>query len=252
MVKRTFAIVLACCGLVSPCRADTLIAQLFPLSGEVRLRNPSAAPISFAYYQIASASGALNPALGVWKSISGNYDVNGNGFIDPADAWTKISAVSTQLTEGVFSGPGGSLAADRAISLGQIWSPVSYPLPDLVFTILHPDTTPVTVTTQFAVAGDYDLNGTVNALDYTIWRQNFGSTTSLNADGNLNGVADAADYVMWRNNLGLSLPGAGGGTAKLVLGGAVPEPAAAVLFVCGAAFLAVIQRGRARRAARCG
>lgn len=251
MVRRTTAIVLACVGLVAPGRADSLVAQLFPLSGEVRLRNASATPVSFAFYQIDSASsGSLNPSSLVWKSISGNYDVNGNGFIDPANAWTKISAVSTQLTEGVFSGPGGSLTANRAISLGQIWN-AALPF-DLAFTIQHPDTTPVTVTTQFAVAGDYDSNGTVNSFDYIIWRQNFGSTTSLNADGDLNGVVDATDYDIWRSNLGRSLPGAGSGAAKLALNGAVPEPAIGFLLVCGTACLALIGRGRGRRAARCG
>jgi len=248
MLKRTLAISFICVGLTVPSRADSLVAQLFPLSGEVRLRNASATPVSFAYYQITSVSGALNPSIGVWKSISDNYDVSGNGVVDSTNDWTKISAISTQLTEGVFIGPGGSLPASRAISLGQIWNPVLYPLPDLAFTIQQSDVTPVTVTTQFAVAGDYDLNGTVNSFDYTAWRQNFGSTTSLNADGNLNGVVDAADYAIWRNNLGLSLPGAGSGASKLVLGGAVPEPAAALLFVCGAAFLGLIGRGRGRRA----
>lgn len=252
MLKYTIAIVLTLIGSVAPCRADSLVAQLFPLSGEVRLRNTSALPVSFVYYEINSPSGALNPSGAVWKSISDNYDVSGNGLVDPIANWTKIAATSTQLAEGVFSGPGGSLPALRSISLGQIWGPALYPFPDLTFDIQKGDESLVTVVTQFAIAGDYNSDGTVNQTDYTIWRQNFGSAVSLDADGNLNGVVDAGDYVVWRNNLGLSLPGSGSGAAKLVAGGAVPEPAAGLLLIGGAAFLAFIRRGRERRAVRCG
>lgn len=53
--------------------------------------------------------------------------------------------------------------------------------------------------------GDYDLSGTVNADDYAVWRDSFGSTESLAADGNLDGVVDAADYTIWRDNLGREL-----------------------------------------------
>lgn len=251
MLKYTFAIALTLIGTIAPCRADSLVAQLFPLSGEVRLRNTSSLPVSFVFYEINSPSGALNPSGAVWKSISDNYDVSGNGLVDPVANWTKIAATSTQLAEGVFSGPGGSLPALRSISLGQIWGPALYPFPDLTISIQQADESPVAVVTQFAVAGDYNSDGTVNQADYTIWRQNFGSAVNLDADGNLNGIVDAGDYVVWRNNMGLSLPGIGSGVAKLVAGAAVPEPTAGLLLI-SAAFIAVIRRGRERRAVRCG
>jgi hypothetical protein len=251
MVHRTLiqATVILAAGLsaCSPCPAAGLSAQLFPLTGEVRLRNTSVAAVPFVYYSITSPSAALNSSATVWKSISDYYDVSGNGFIDPSFNWTKISATSSQLTEGAFSGPGGSLAAFRSVSLGQIWNPASYPSNDLTFTVLQADSSPVTITTQYAVAGDYNSDGTVNALDYAVWRQSFGSTTSLNADGDLDGIVDAADYVVWRSNFGHSLPGAGsavGGGASLSLS-AVPEPAAAILLLtAGCAVLTARARGR--------
>lgn len=66
--------------------------------------------------------------------------------------------------------------------------------------------------------GDYNGNGSVDAADYTVWKDNFGSNTALAADGNLNGVVDAADYTIWKDNFGFAA------AANLAI--AVPEPAA--------------------------
>jgi hypothetical protein len=49
-----------------------------------------------------------------------------------------------------------------------------------------------------AIAGDFDRNVTVDQGDYDSWRNSFGSTTDLSADGNHNGAVDTADYVIWR------------------------------------------------------
>jgi hypothetical protein len=242
---------LFCLALGVPAAADTLDAQLFPLTGEVRFHNPNGVAVPFVYYSISSITnhvGALNPTNPPWRSITDYYDVSGNGFIDATHEWTKLSATSTELTEGPFTGPGGSLQALRSVTLGSIWNPGVVPYTDLVFDI-HQDTQAVTVNIQLAVAGDYDHNGTVNQADYTVWRQNFGSTSLLDADGNINGVVDAADYMIWRKNVGNSLPGAGSGSG-LSLGlvsGAVPEPTTGALIWLGGS--ALLLRARRRRAA---
>ena len=67
---------------------------------------------------------------------------------------------------------------------------------------------PVGQTTEsFSVlAGDANGDLTVDASDYSIWVQNYGSTSNLAADWNRDGVVNAADYTMWRDNLGESIP----------------------------------------------
>ncbi|MEM9916023.1 MAG: hypothetical protein AAF911_13795 [Planctomycetota bacterium] len=52
------------------------------------------------------------------------------------------------------------------------------------------------------LAGDYNGNGSVDAADYTIWADSFGSTIALAADGNGDGIVDAADYTVWADNFG--------------------------------------------------
>ncbi|MEM1028469.1 MAG: dockerin type I domain-containing protein [Planctomycetota bacterium] len=66
------------------------------------------------------------------------------------------------------------------------------------------------------LAGDYNGDGSVNAADYTVWADNFGSTTDLRADGNDDGAVNAADYTIWADNFGV--------TASLEQPNIIPEP----------------------------
>lgn len=91
-------------------------------------------------------------------------------------------------------------------------------------------------------AGDYDFNGTVNAADYTVWRNSFGSTTDAAADGNGNGVVDMADFVLWRDTLGQS-GGPSAGAGSLVTG-EVPEPTSLILAAVGGVLLSGFWRRR--------
>lgn len=86
-----------------------------------------------------------------------------------------------------------------------------------------------------AVPGDYNSDGTVNAADYTIWRDTLGSTTDLRANGDDNGASrnliDAADYAFWKARFDNGSNGAGGVQSNNVGLQQVPEPPTVVLLL---------------------
>jgi hypothetical protein len=84
--------------------------------------------------------------------------------------------------------------------------------------------------------GDYNFDGKVDASDYIVWKNNFGSKTAAEADGNGNGVVDDADYTVWRDTLG-QMSGPGSGAAS-----AAPEPGAWLLVLTGLPALWLVKR----------
>ena len=83
-------------------------------------------------------------------------------------------------------------------------------------------------TTAPTLAGDFNNDGTVDAADYTVWRDNLGngSEASLNGNGDgLDGV-DAGDYALWAANFGNT-------ASSSATAAAVPEPSAGVLLLAG-------------------
>jgi hypothetical protein len=85
--------------------------------------------------------------------------------------------------------------------------------------------------------GDYNDDGTVNAADYTVWRNTVHSTTNWAADGNGDRAVDRDDYIIWKNNYGSS-------GAATIASPAIPEPVSLVLFVGGLAAIATRRRPR--------
>lgn len=82
-----------------------------------------------------------------------------------------------------------------------------------------------TVAGLLALEGDFNADGTVDAADYTVWRNGLGTTYT------------EADFRVWRSNLGAT---AGTGSSAAV---AVPEPGALALLLVGMA-CAVVRRRR--------
>ena len=82
------------------------------------------------------------------------------------------------------------------------------------------------------VPGDYNDDGTVDAADYTVFRDNLGQNVTLpneNPAAATPGVVDLEDYTFWANNFGE--PTAPASSAS------VPEPGALVLGLMAAGWL---------------
>jgi hypothetical protein len=81
-------------------------------------------------------------------------------------------------------------------------------------------------------AADLNLDGTVDAADYTIWRDNNLLTTGAthsNGDANGDGAVNDDDWILWSENFGKS-------TAPEILSASVPEPASGILLTLSLAF----------------
>jgi hypothetical protein len=99
-------------------------------------------------------------------------------------------------------------------------------------------------TTPVGLAGDYNNDGMVDAVDYTVWRNNLGDTdeTNINNNGDGQNGVDPADYTLWKDHYGDGAPGGGG-----IAGGIIPEPASGVLLLVAAISSSGTRRGpRAR------
>ena len=146
--------------------------------------------------------------------------------VDPAVIlveWTVNGVLSTANTDETFDvaieglGPGNHTITARAYDEVLDYSFTGGAL-DLVRSGYSAMEQFVSWSVLIPTAGDYDRNGVVDTDDYDVWRDAYGSTELLNADGNDDGVVDAADYVVWRDAF-----------ANAASGVSVPEPTGSIL-----------------------
>lgn len=93
----------------------------------------------------------------------------------------------------------------------------------------EPDVSILAGETAPGTPGDFNGDGTVDAADYTIWRDNLGlmgGATPSQGDANGDGNVTSDDYVLWKSNFGDSGNGAFVGANATA---AVPEPSTFLL-----------------------
>lgn len=94
-------------------------------------------------------------------------------------------------------------------------------------------------------AGDYNLNGIVDAADYVVWRKKLGSSTALPNDDTPGVGPD--DYTRWRSHFGQT---GGSGVGAVLTGTAIPEPSSFLMLLLAVVWL-VAPTARAATKNRC-
>ena len=210
-------------------------------TGEVIMRNASIVDHDLNLYKI---TGSLD--VSEWNSLQ---DQNlaafpaGNGT---GNGWEEAGGSSdTELGEAFLTGDSTFTTAQADISLGNIYDEFSE-AEDLVFTYRDvaagafiPGEVNYIGVAPVGLPGDFNGDNTVDAADYTVWRDNLGGDSSiLNGNGSGNATVVQADYDLWVANYGTS-----GGGAALVA--AVPEPGAlSIVLVTALAMLAGPRKSR--------
>lgn len=96
---------------------------------------------------------------------------------------------------------------------------------------------PYLLTPIVSSPGDFNGDGSVDATDYTVWRDHLGSTFDLRGNGDETGmsagIVDAADYEFWKAHFGAT-SGGGSNSPPESANKAVPEPSAYLPATLGA------------------
>lgn len=172
--------------------------------------------------------GQFDP-LGIGVTLpQGTYDANVNSlaFGDAATTEDVTDETGTNCTDEASGGTAnrcGSSMGSYGVSGSMIT--LTLPLDFIIAEGADPEvrfTGTFTATASLAVEliGDYNEDGTVNAADYAVWRDNVGATDTLPNDA-IGGMIGTAQYDQWR--------AAFGNTSGSGAGAAVPEPGTFVL-----------------------
>jgi hypothetical protein len=231
---------------------NDFVLRVNPNSGQAFIKNDSLVTLKFDGYSVLSSTGNL-----IGPTFSGGL----GGTWQTSSPPTTNAISQSNLTSFTTLAPGAELAIGDISSLNfttpeaQAGLSIQYILSEGL--------------TNVNPAGDYNNDGTVNAADYTTWRNNLGATISLTNQSPLaitRSLVDQEDYELWKANFGAvaglvpdttfrtgsvvfdATPGAGGGG---LAGAAVPEPAAGLLMLVGLGAVGMVRRSNRHRRTDC-
>jgi hypothetical protein len=210
-----------------------LFLEVNTTTGQTTLKNQTGSPVNVDYYQVTSATGALNSTA--WNSlqeqnVAGFPAGNGSG-----NGWEQFGGSSANVIGESYLTGSSDVSNNAAINLGAAFNVGG--AHNLIFSY-----------GATARTGDYNNDGTVNAADYVLWRKKNGQNASLPNDLTAGTVNDD-DYFVWSANFGNTT-----GPSSLITGfvryvtsgsgsgSAIPEPTSVVLAGLGFTFVAVAGR----------
>lgn len=212
--------------LTGPTPTPSIGLYVNTTTGDVTLASSQTTPFDIDYYSITSSGGALRTSQ--WNSLQ---DQNIGAGTAAGEGWEEADLSSSHRLGELYLLGSSAIASGSPLHLGEAFDPS-------VFGEFNPGD----LTFDFGVAreglltgsviyldflpGDFDNSLTVDAADYTVWRDNLGATSGagLAADhtgpnGHPDGVVDSHDFAVWQGNFGNFLP-------QLQASTSVPEPTA--------------------------
>ena len=193
-------------------------AQLYDENLRLMFGHPNAT--SFLIWEAWPSSVATPDGVTTIVDEDWNLTQAGQALVDLLNAWTTP-------TQQLLVGPDGTI--DFTGFYGDYEITISGQTFDLTLAKGSPAYSLV------VAPGDYNGDGTVDAADYTQWRDSLGSDDDLRADGDGDLVIGSGDYDVWLSAFGTSYDlgsGAGG-----LAGSNVPEPATSLLLLVGCSLL---------------
>jgi autotransporter-associated beta strand protein len=192
---------------------------------------------------------AIAGATDAWTS---HFDLNDSGLILDYDTTSPIATIQNQIKSGFNGGSwnGNGINSTAAQpqpgrtsrgAIGYVESSQKFSSFPATF-MGQPVNDNTAILVRYTLAGDANLDGTVDLTDFTFLAANFNKTGGavwLNGDFNYDGNVDLTDFTFLAADFNQSVPAGGLGTI-------VPEPA--LLGLAGLAGLAALNRiGRRRR-----
>lgn len=174
--------------------------------------------------QVEALSGSIAPGVGVGTlSIDGRLSLGGEASVEIELAGETPGSEHDQI---IVLGP-AALSGELEVSLVGVYEPlvgntfdvithedrggefttINLPI-GYVWEIDYTTEAVVLEVTGLGLTGDFNSDGAVDAADYTVWRDGYGTTY------------DDTDYVLWKSNYGATLAG---------LAASVPEPSTLLL-----------------------
>jgi hypothetical protein len=146
-------------------------------TGSMTLESISGENFDINSLNFSSSSGSFNSDN--WKSIAGNYDMAGDGSVDPNDDWTVTSQTATELSENT-AGDGATITPGQTIDLGtnDVWlkSPFQDVRVELFDTGLGETVRgAISYTGDAILFADLNLDGDLNGLDWELFVAGYGS-----------------------------------------------------------------------------
>jgi hypothetical protein len=214
-----------------PAPAPKIQLEVNTVTGSIELVGTGSPQLPFDYYTITSGNDALNPTG--WTSLDDqNLDAVGG---DAGESWDEAGTSDSSLMVESFLLGASSLGQGDSRALGHAYNPFVAGQGvngDLVFQYSPQGsnalrTGQVIYVTPAPLDGDYNNDGTVNAADYTVWRNALGGAFNPNADGDGDGVNDRDDYAIWKWTYGNTVGAGSSATGQAN----VPEPSTIVFAI---------------------